>query len=400
MSRGRNPGGSGSPRAREPIRTSQSAGQCLEAHFLDDSERHRCGRAGAAVGCAVGHPPHSLVRFDFHKRGHILRIRSGSGTRGALVAGDRLQSGSVTVRYRGISQRASDNLWTQRRRSRHGGEPLAQSLRRPRVIFSLDILPKRSARGRLADTLARYLSEKFGRVIVFPRVIHPVAGLLLKVSGVYFSVSILRRKPRGPRNGEWVVAIDPLDAPPHLTNPTGEEQRKYARDLKVISEELHGALATNPGITRLRWFFEGWDVKIPAVRTPAELPWSLDSPESRGAAAPFRSGSIPPRNERWGSSRIFRFVLRQPALIRIFGSIILVCRLLGIMVAVIGCLLLLRFVGDLAYGERMTDVWLSGTIGVTCAVLGIYAINALSPAYVVQRGPRVPASTAPIQPLD
>jgi hypothetical protein len=51
------------------------------------------------------------------------------------------------------------------------------------------------------------------------------------------------------------------------------EQERYAKDLMVISNEVHAVLTRTPGVTRLRWWFLGWDVSKPGVRTPAELPW-------------------------------------------------------------------------------------------------------------------------------
>ena len=55
-----------------------------------------------------------------------------------------------------------------------------------------------------------------------------------------------------------------------------DEQERYAKDLMVISNEVHAVLAGTPGVTRLRWWFVGWDVSKPGVKSPEELPWHLD----------------------------------------------------------------------------------------------------------------------------
>jgi len=60
----------------------------------------------------------------------------------------------------------------------------------------------------------------------------------------------------GPNYGAWSISIDPVvgRVPGNISN---EEQRKCARDLMLISEEIHTLFADIPGVTRLRWFFEG-----------------------------------------------------------------------------------------------------------------------------------------------
>jgi hypothetical protein len=125
---------------------------------------------------------------------------------------------SITVRFRGISQRASDNLCTayaNRRRprpNRSDGSETPSLRLAPRAMFTLDPLPALGARGKLADMFARRLSEQFGPIQVVRRVIYPVAFLVFKVSKLDYSVGISRRTPRGPRTGEWYVSIDPIDA--------------------------------------------------------------------------------------------------------------------------------------------------------------------------------------------
>lgn len=287
---------------------------------------------------------------------------------------------SITVRFRGVSQRASDNLWIaypdrkRRRPNRSDGSGPPPVHLAPRAMFTLDALPALGARRKLADMFARRLSEQFGPIQVLRRVIYPVAFLAFKVSGVDYSVGITRRH-RGPRKGEWYVLIDPLDSASGVTNPTVDEQRTYARDLRRISDEIHAVLSTAPGVTRLRWFFEGWDVKKPGVQTPPELPWQASVSRSMS----YSHGGSP------RLARVLALMQRHPFLHTLLGVIIVFGRLLGIMVALVGIYLSMRLLVGLTYGVGLTHLWLSGLIGVVCIVGGVCVFNMMMPIYTVQR---------------
>jgi hypothetical protein len=153
----------------------------------------------------------------------------------------------------------------------------------PRVGFSLELLPARRAREELAGMLHRHLSKRFGPVRAFRRFLFPVSLLTLNLAEDKYVVAINREKPKNRDQGEWHVAIDPLEYPVPMKNLPKHEERKYARNLMIISDEIHVLLAGTPGVTRLRWFFDGWDARKPGVRTPGELPWYVDVSGLRSA---------------------------------------------------------------------------------------------------------------------
>jgi len=302
------------------------------------------------------------------------------------------ERGSISVRFRGISQRASENLWTayaNRRRSRHnrsdGGENPRLRLA-PRAMFTLDPLPALGARGKLADMFARRLSDQFAPIQFVRRMIYPVAFQAFKVAEVNYSVGISRRRLRAPCKGEWYISIDYVDAASGITNPTTDEQWAYARDLRLISDEIHAVLSTAPGVTRLRWFFEGWDAKKPGVRTPAELPWQAAFRESCAAADDLERRSTP--SSKGGSPRLGRVIAlaeRHPSHYTLLGHVIIFSRLLSIMVAAMGIYLSMRLLVGLTYGVGLANLWVSGLIGVVCIVVGISTLRLLMPFYTVQR---------------
>jgi hypothetical protein len=79
----------------------------------------------------------------------------------------------------------------------------------------------------------------------------------------------------------WEIAISPFRFSRPSERFPEDEQDRYAKDLLVISNEIHAVLARTPGVSRLRWWFVGWDVKNPGVPTPAKLPWRIGTPEIR-----------------------------------------------------------------------------------------------------------------------
>ena len=153
--------------------------------------------------------------------------------------------------------------------------------RLPRVVFNLELVRARGARNELTRKVEQHLSKHLGAVRAIGRWIFPVSVLEIALATGNFVVGITRRRRKGPNYGAWCISIDPATSrvPGDISN---DEQRKAAKDLMLISDVIHALLADIPGVTRLRWFFEGWDNRTPAVRTPAELPWHLDIPELRG----------------------------------------------------------------------------------------------------------------------
>lgn len=149
----------------------------------------------------------------------------------------------------------------------------------PRVKFGLERPSVRQAHRELLAMLQRHLSDRFGPVETFRVFILPVS-LMLKVDGNKFSVAFGRQRRKARRDyGEWIVAINPAAYPVPKKSLPKHEEKKYSRGLMLISDEIQTLLSNTPGVTRLRWFFEGWDIKKPAVRAPTELPWNTDVPE-------------------------------------------------------------------------------------------------------------------------
>jgi len=153
--------------------------------------------------------------------------------------------------------------------------------RLPRVVFNLELVPARGARKELTKKIERHLSKNVGQVRSIGRWIFPVSLLQITLAAGNFAVGIARRRRKGPDYGAWSISIDPVigRVPGNISS---EEQRKCAKDLMLISDAIHALLTEIPGVTRLRWFFEGWNNKTPAVGSPADLPWHLDVPELCG----------------------------------------------------------------------------------------------------------------------
>lgn len=151
--------------------------------------------------------------------------------------------------------------------------------RTPWVGFGLQIVPKWRARIDLARMMTRQLSRCFGHIRLSPGYFFRVSVLVVNLNGDKFLVGIRENKHPGNTVRMWEIWASPARFPVSSDHFPEEEQDRYAKDLTVISNEIHAVLSQTPGVTRLRWWFAGWDRTMPGVRTPRELPWRKDSAE-------------------------------------------------------------------------------------------------------------------------
>lgn len=160
----------------------------------------------------------------------------------------------------------------------------------PRAAFGLKMVPKWRGHIDLARWMTRQLSKRFGRILLSHSVdFFRVSGLSINLNGQRFLVGISRHKAPGDTLIMWQIQINPAQFPVPSKRFPKDEQERYARDLLLISQEIHALLIRAPGVAGLRWFFEGWDVEKPGVRTPAELPWHGEGLEPTGAEHRERS---------------------------------------------------------------------------------------------------------------
>jgi hypothetical protein len=155
--------------------------------------------------------------------------------------------------------------------------------RAPRVGFGLEIVPKWRARVDLARMMTRQLSKRFGHIPLYPGYCFRNSVLVVTLNGEKFHLLVRQNKYPGNAVRMWEIMINPSRFSVLSEGSPEDEQERYAKDLMAISGEVHAVLARTPGITRLRWWFVGWDVNQPGVRTPAELPWRVDAPEQPDA---------------------------------------------------------------------------------------------------------------------
>jgi hypothetical protein len=120
------------------------------------------------------------------------------------------------------------------------------------------------------------LSKRFGRVQLYPMYLLTVSQLVVTVNAERFIIAIFKMKSSGKWVGTWQISISPYRFPRPAKRYPEDEEERYAKDLSVISNEVHAVLARIPGIERLRWWFVGWESGKPGVRTPRELPWHAD----------------------------------------------------------------------------------------------------------------------------
>lgn len=150
----------------------------------------------------------------------------------------------------------------------------------PWAGFGLQIVPKWRARIDFARMMTRQLSKRFGRILLAPGFFFRASVLAVDLNGEKFLIGIRENKSLGNPERMWEIWVGPSRFPVPSDHFPEDEQEKYAKDLMIISNEIHAVLTRTPGVTRLRWWFTGWDVTKPGVRDPRELPWNVDVSES------------------------------------------------------------------------------------------------------------------------
>jgi hypothetical protein len=123
--------------------------------------------------------------------------------------------------------------------------------------------------GMLADDLAlRFASARVLRApFPSPRFIMVQVG-----QGPEFDFTVgLRRCKYG--NDEWVLMISPARLWDLLGLLLGHNLTGFSPELMQVCRSIHAMLTSIPGITEVRWYFQGARSQSAAVWTPDELPW-------------------------------------------------------------------------------------------------------------------------------
>ena len=156
----------------------------------------------------------------------------------------------------------------------------------PWAQFSLQLTPPGHERKRITSMLQEDLCRRFGAArILFPPILAflPVTWITLEVEGKGIMVALRRRRAPvdTPKKYQplWDLIIEPFVEGMPVKQMLGLD-KEYAGELRIVSGHVHQLLLRTPGLTSLGWFFVGWrhkDHRIPAVRSPAELPWDVPS---------------------------------------------------------------------------------------------------------------------------
>jgi hypothetical protein len=81
--------------------------------------------------------------------------------------------------------------------------------------------------------------------------------------GSAFFVLLVKRQKRD--KDEWMILVAP---PLYLKRP-----RDAFVELPRLCGEIHEFLTTTPGISKIRWYFQGFGAYFGVAPTPDELPW-------------------------------------------------------------------------------------------------------------------------------
>jgi hypothetical protein len=121
--------------------------------------------------------------------------------------------------------------------------------------------------------LAGRLGARFAsaRVVKRPRLL-PSLGLIEVQVGQVPKFSVMLRRSRYG-NDEWILKIGPWRFWGLLKFVLGHNLTGFSPERMQLCREIHAMLTSTPGITAVRWYFEGVRSQSAAVATPDELPW-------------------------------------------------------------------------------------------------------------------------------
>lgn len=118
--------------------------------------------------------------------------------------------------------------------------------------------------------LAHPLKGRFAAVQVTKIPLTTSWAVALQVAQRSFA-AVLGKSKYG--NDEWILLIEPPDAPRFLDRIRGHKSVVGSPELIQTCREIHAVLTTTQGISAVRWYFEGPRNQTAAVATPDELPW-------------------------------------------------------------------------------------------------------------------------------
>lgn len=122
----------------------------------------------------------------------------------------------------------------------------------------------------LSRVLESRLSSRFGSVRAVKIWFSAFWAVALQAEEKSFAVALDRNKYA---EDEWVLLAAPLDTPALLDRLRKRKPLADPPELRLICNEIHAAITATPGVSAVRWYFEGFNSQGAAVLTPNELSW-------------------------------------------------------------------------------------------------------------------------------
>lgn len=142
----------------------------------------------------------------------------------------------------------------------------------PHACFKVKSTSFGSAEDELPQTLAKYLQTRLASVRVRKMPFFGSWAIEVKVGpGSSFTVMLDKSKYG---DNEWVLVLGSPTGSSLLDFMRRRDQTSHPPQLIQACRDIHTYLTSIPGITEIRWYFEGFHSQSAAVVTPDELLWS------------------------------------------------------------------------------------------------------------------------------
>lgn len=142
----------------------------------------------------------------------------------------------------------------------------------PHACFTVDSASIGRTDDELPRMLTNYLQARFASAQVKKMPLFGSWAVELQVGPESSFSVMLNRSKYG--HDDWVLLIGALQSAGLSGASRGRTPTASSSELVRVCRDIHAYLAATPGISAVRWYFEGFRSQTAAVATPDELPWA------------------------------------------------------------------------------------------------------------------------------
>jgi hypothetical protein len=143
----------------------------------------------------------------------------------------------------------------------------------PHVCFKIDRASNYGGSDVLPQALALQLRTRIESIQLKKTPLFGSSTIVMTAGQESFT-AVMDRSKYG--NDEWVLLIAPSSGPRLMSMLRPRKPHAVSSNLVQVCRLIHSSLGEIPGVTAVRWYFEGFRSQSAAVAQPDELPWGQE----------------------------------------------------------------------------------------------------------------------------